>query len=73
VGEYASRVVVSSSSPSSSSGPEAKPPATATSAEQQQEPNAGSSGETATATQEVRLKLVVKRGWKDLVGVVFGL
>ncbi|KAJ2936099.1 hypothetical protein H1R20_g994, partial [Candolleomyces eurysporus] len=58
VGEYASRVVVSSS------GTGAKAPA----ASEQQE--SSSSGE---ATQEVRVKLVVKRGWRDLVGVVFGL
>ncbi|RXW18260.1 hypothetical protein EST38_g7595 [Candolleomyces aberdarensis] len=58
VGEYASRVVVSSP------GTGAKAPA----ASEQQEPS--SSGE---ATQEVRVKLVVKRGWRDLVGVVFGL
>ena len=36
--------------------------------EQQQE--LSSSGEEK---QEVRVKLVVKRGWRDLVGVVFGL
>ncbi|KAJ2917273.1 hypothetical protein MD484_g3132, partial [Candolleomyces efflorescens] len=74
VGEYASRVVVSSSPPSSSgTGAEIRPPTT--SAEQLQEPTSSPSGDpvAATAAQEVRVKLVVKRGWKDLVGVVFGL